>query len=425
MKFLILFLFCMMFPDSLLPSDQEWLMSGKEPGKSFCTDIRFSGLKLLWTFDNTGHTWEYRKRMSVWSENAVIARAGGKPAVFSGSYDHNVYSINAENGKLNWKFPTGLAVNAAPVFFRKDSLEIIIVPSTDRVLYAVNAANGEKIWSFDLYPWTFTVFDAVSSSPVLVNDSGFQKLISTAWYADNKAFRPVQKSEVFCLNPENGQLLWRTHLGSSIVYSPACDEEKKQIAVCSDDGKLYLLNFSGTVEAVFTSTSPMTSPPVLLKKEGNSNFGFSNLFGVYYSYTSEERQVLWKYKLGMQSIFPGAFYEQEQMLFIPCMDRTLHCVCSGNGQVLWKFETEKYLVSSPVLFTYGNEPALAFPSLDNKLYILKRNGEKLCSFDLGDKLFAYDTRGWTFWPSPSAACFSGKPIMILPWYDGKIYAYSE
>ncbi len=71
------------------------------------------------------------------------AVAGG--VVYVGSGDHNVYALEAETGKLKWKFATGDVVHASPAVANG----VVYIGSWDRYLYALSAATGEPLWKFE------------------------------------------------------------------------------------------------------------------------------------------------------------------------------------------------------------------------------------------------------------------------------------
>lgn len=65
-------------------------------------------------------------------------------AVYFGSGDGNVYSLNAQAGTLNWKFKTGDIVHASPAI--ADGL--VFIGSWDSYFYALDASTGSEKWKF-------------------------------------------------------------------------------------------------------------------------------------------------------------------------------------------------------------------------------------------------------------------------------------
>lgn len=65
-------------------------------------------------------------------------------AVYFGSEDHHLYSVNTEAGTLNWKFPTQGVVISSPAIMNG----IVYFLSGDGTFYALKAQSGELLWSF-------------------------------------------------------------------------------------------------------------------------------------------------------------------------------------------------------------------------------------------------------------------------------------
>jgi outer membrane protein assembly factor BamB len=80
---------------------------------------------------------------------AVGGNLGSSPAVvngvvYSGSFDGNVYALNATTGAKLWTFTTGSAVLSSPAVANG----VVYIGSDDFNVYALNATTGAKLWSF-------------------------------------------------------------------------------------------------------------------------------------------------------------------------------------------------------------------------------------------------------------------------------------
>ncbi len=64
--------------------------------------------------------------------------------LYVGTYDHNLYAINANEGKLLWKFPTAGGVVSKPAV----NTGFVYFGSEDKQLYAVSARQGKLSWSY-------------------------------------------------------------------------------------------------------------------------------------------------------------------------------------------------------------------------------------------------------------------------------------
>jgi hypothetical protein len=108
------------------------------------------------------------------------------------------------------------------------------------------------------------------------------------------------------------------------------------------------------------------------------------------------------------------------------MDRYLYCIDASTSRILWKFLTGKWVVSSPVVCTVADRPAVVFSSLDNRLYVRDAlSGQRIWDFETGDMLWPYETRGSTAWSSPVVAEVDGEARMFFGSYDGNLYSFKS
>lgn len=90
---------------------------------------------LQWTFATNG---------SIYSRPFVY-EANSDAAIFFGSYDKNIYSID-ETGSLNWKFATQGVVSASPQVFNGN----LVVGSWDGYVYSLDPASGSLNFKVDV-----------------------------------------------------------------------------------------------------------------------------------------------------------------------------------------------------------------------------------------------------------------------------------
>jgi len=151
-------------------------------------------------------------------------------AVYFGSGDGNVYSLNAASGAQNWKFKTGDVVHASPAI----ADGTLFVGSWDSNFYAINASSGEEKWRFK-----------TGEDPDTHNQVGIQ---SSAAVVDGTVYFGCRDSHLYALDAANGQKKWAFEgNGSWVVSSPAVRDGRIYF-VTSDSSLLYELDAkSGTV----------------------------------------------------------------------------------------------------------------------------------------------------------------------------------
>jgi hypothetical protein len=154
--------------------------------------------------------WNYTTAGEVHSSPAI---ANG--VVYIGSYDNNVYALNATTGEKIWNYTTGSDVYSSPTVVDG----IVYVGSNDNNIYALNATTGEKIWNYTTGYW-------VVSSPAVANG-----VVYIGSYDFN----------VYALNATTGEVIWSYTTGGSISSSPAISSNGI-IFIGSGDNKTYALN---------------------------------------------------------------------------------------------------------------------------------------------------------------------------------------
>ena len=159
-------------------------------------------------------------------------------SVYFGSSDGNVYSLDAANGKLNWKFQTGDVVHASPVL----SSGVLYIGSWDSYFYALDAATGKEKWRFK-----------TGEDPDTHNQVGIQ---SSAVVADGFVYFGCRDSNLYALDAATGQKKWTyNNKGSWVIASPVVADGKLFFAT-SDSGmfraidaktgqELFSIKFSG------------------------------------------------------------------------------------------------------------------------------------------------------------------------------------
>ncbi len=147
-----------------------------------------------------------------------------KGAVYFGSGDGNIYSLNAASGALNWKFKTGDVVHASPAI----ADGTLFIGSWDSYFYALDALTGQEKWRFK-----------TGEDPDTHNQVGIQ---SSAAVADGVVYFGCRDSHLYALDAKSGLKKWAFATnGSWIVSSPAVKDGKLYF-VTSDSSLLYELD---------------------------------------------------------------------------------------------------------------------------------------------------------------------------------------
>ena len=130
--------------------------------------------------------------------------------IYIGSYDHNLYCLDAETLDEKWFFTTGDEVQSTPAVAYGN----IYFGSNDKKVYCLDT-DGNIVWSKE-------TGDTVVSSPAV---------------ADGKVYVGSSDNYFYCLDAYNGDIIWKDETGGSVVSSPAI--ANGLVYVGSGDGKVY------------------------------------------------------------------------------------------------------------------------------------------------------------------------------------------
>ena len=145
-------------------------------------------------------------------------------AVYFGSGDENVYSVNAATGALNWKFKTGDIVHASPAI----ADGTMFIGSWDSYFYALDAATGGEKWKFK-----------TGDDPDTHNQVGIQ---SSAAVVDGMVYFGCRDSHLYALDAATGEKKWDFPTnGSWVVASPAVKDGVVYFPT-SDSSTLYAVD---------------------------------------------------------------------------------------------------------------------------------------------------------------------------------------
>ena len=158
--------------------------------------------------------------------------------LFIGSWDGNVYAINARNGRKIWSSSIGSKVNASPAY----SNGRLFVADYTGTLHALDARTGRRLWSASDATEFYYATPAVAYGRVFIGSTD---------------------GTMYAYGAKTGNLLWARPLGT-YVYSAAALFDRK-VYVGSYDGQFYALD-AATGETVWQKEMPSSvhAPPVVM-----------------------------------------------------------------------------------------------------------------------------------------------------------------
>ena len=364
--------------------------------------------------------WIFETDGPVTSSPAIVS---GK--VYVGSYDQNIYCLDAYTGESVWTFPTeddfcsSVAVSGGRVFTGPD----------DGYIYCIEANTGDEIWKTDIYAGKVPAVQfevatwEVRSSPIVVGSSLYVGALN---------------GKVYCLSTSDGKVKWSYQTGGQIGGSPAYADGLVYIA--STDRNLYAFDASnGSVE--WTWTTPKTGRgsrtmffvgtptiadgklfiggggrslsggprgPILVcldastgaeiyvvgtDPDGNSNQPWCPTYfeGVLYAeahmsavaFNASDGSEIWSQWLGHQ-VTSSALYVDDisgGKVYVGCDSYSLTCFNATDGTPLSWFTADAQIVSSPAVY-------------DGMIYVGSSDGNVYCFS--GTPMVSTD-----IWASPS------------------------
>jgi outer membrane protein assembly factor BamB len=153
--------------------------------------------------------WSYFTGDEVYSSPAIadVDKDDTVEVVF-GCWNHKVYCLNGTTGKAKWSYSTGNMITSSPAIAdidNDDTLDVLI-GSSDHKVYCLNGTTGNVKWSY--VTGGREVHRGISIADIDM-DNKLEVLLPNAGF-------PLNIDTLFCLNGEDGSLLWEKQLGYDI-----------------------------------------------------------------------------------------------------------------------------------------------------------------------------------------------------------------
>ena len=266
--------------------------------------------------------------------------------VFIGSYDYNLYALDAINGSFVWKYPTEGGVVTRPAVYENE----IFFGSEDGNLYVLNVRIGRLLW-------TYSTNGPVRSSPRIAAEL-------VVFGSDDH--------RLYVLSIPHSRALWTFSAADAIRSTPLIAQER--IYVGCESGDFYCLDLRGELKWRQQARRAITASPILV---GQALY-FPSLDGMLYAMEARTGWMLWRFRMAKGSITTPA--NAENLIFVGSADGHLYAVDIRTGREAWRFRTEHQVSGSPTVY----KDAVYFGSADGMFYCLDaRNGRLRWQFQTG------------------------------------------
>lgn len=283
------------------------------------SNLQASGVKPLWIF-----TCEDEIR------GTPIIHQG---SLFIGSYDNNLYALNAADGKFLWKYPTDGGIVSRPGVYEGN----VYFGSEDKRLHVVGARSGKVTW-------TYYTDGPIRSSPRI---------------AEGHIFIGSDDHHLHAVNLNTGRAAWKFETTSSVRSTPFVANEL--VYAGNESGDFYAIDFRGEMKWRFQAKRAITSSPIA---SGQAVY-FSSMDSTLYALDGRNGWIVWRYRLGKSSIVSPAV--AENIVFTGAADGFIYAIETQSARELWRFRTDHQVSGSPVVY----KDSVYCGSADGQIYCLE------------------------------------------------------
>jgi eukaryotic-like serine/threonine-protein kinase len=316
-------------PENRFPSAQEMkealLAITQEPGQNSGRAFQKAGVsraestRMLWSFE---------------CEDEIRGTAAcNNQTLYVGSYDHNLYAINAITGEFIWKYPTDGGIVSKPVVHDDN----IYFGSEDKRIHVVYARSGKMIW-------TYYTNGEVRSSPYI---------------SEGHLFIGSDDGRLYAINGLVGRKVWEINIGAPVRSTPLVYNDL--IYFGSESGEFFCTDLGGTIKWRFKAKRGITSSASITQ---NIVF-FGSMDSTLYALDAKTGWVIWRYRLGKPTI--STPFIVENYLFTGASSGDITCIDIRTSKEVWHYSTEHQVTGSPIVF----KDSLYCGSVDGHLYSLE------------------------------------------------------
>jgi len=183
---------------------------------------------------------------------------------------------------------------------------------------------------------------------------------------------------VRCLDAATGELLWEVEVGGAVRSRPLIHEER--VYLTADDGCLYALDLRDGEGFWCFATQTMACPSSPALAHGLLVFGAYD--GCVYAVDTERGRQRWRYRSPTRGDqFRSSPCIHGETVYIGGLEsRALQALSLRDGHVLWSFQAEGYVASSPAVA----QGLVYFGSHDHHLYAVDaQSGQQRWRFGTG------------------------------------------
>lgn len=259
--------------------------------------------------------------------------------LFVGSYDNNLYALNAATGDFIWKYPTDGGVVTKPVVFENN----VFFGSEDGKLYVVSMHSGRIVW-------TYYTDGPIRSSPTM---------------ADRHVFFGSDDGNLHVVNATNGRRVLKVEAGAPIRSTPVVENDLVYFG--TEAGDLWCVDFKGTIKWRIKAKRAITGAVHF----SDETLYMNSMDSILYAVDPKTGWVIWRFRLGKGSISTPTSIEN--YIFTGSIDHNIYAIDKRFGKEAWHYTTEHQVTGSPIIY----KDSLYCGSVDHNLYCLEYKSGRL------------------------------------------------
>lgn len=252
--------------------------------------------------------------------------------VYIGSYDNNVYALNAVTGEFVWKYAAEGGIVGKPLVYEGN----VYVGSEDKRLHVFNARSGKV-------NWLYYSDGPIRSSPRL---------------AEGHIFFGSDDGYLHAVNAITGRRAWKVEAGSPVRSTPLIQNDL--IYFGCEGGDFYCVDLSGAIRWRFRAKRGITASAAYA--QGIVFVG--SIDWMLYALDANTGWSTWRYRLNKSTISTPCI--AENFIFTGAADGNISCLDIRTTKEVWHFTTDHQVTGSPMVY----KDSLFCGSVDGNLYSL-------------------------------------------------------
>ena len=286
--------------------------------------------------------WKFKAHDRV----GVASPTAGDGMIYIGSYDQNMYALGSGTGEMQWRFRTMGKITTCAVVVDG----VLCFGSCDKNFYGLDASTGMLLWKF-------RTMGRITSDPTVYGglvlfgscDKNFycvdmktgalvwkyrteDEIVNSGKFAINDGciYLTSMDNNVHKLRLSDGLLVWKKRMAS---YGLCCSTttDGAHIFVPSDDGNLFKIDFNGNVLWKFSTTKPLGVAAIHM----DSLYFTSEDMNLYC--LSKSGELRWKFKA--QELNWWGVAGSGDLVFFCSYDCHMYALDARTGRLVWKFRT--------------------------------------------------------------------------------------